>query len=219
MRGCGIPTISAVTDSESSTEDQTLLTLCALAGETSEGTVTFRLSLFHEISRALFVHETRPSEPLVIDSVEVRELTPAEMTRAERELWIHYHQQKANPEHDRLFAVFAGTHLIGVARCSRHPDGLEVDAVYVLDEYRRRGFARSVMKLLIEECGRTETLFMHSKTELVEFYGGLGFYPIREAELPRTIRDRFDFCLGELRGIEVCPMKRDPAPVPAEGTS
>ena len=51
---------------------------------------------------------------------------------------------------------------------------------------------------------------MHSKIELVDFYGGLGFYPIREDELPKTIRDRFAFCLGELKGIDVCPMKRDP---------
>jgi hypothetical protein len=52
---------------------------------------------------------------------------------------------------------------------------------------------------------------MHSKVELMDFYGGLGFYPIREDELPKTIRDRFAFCLGELKGIDVCPMKRDPA--------
>ena len=60
------------------------------------------------------------------------------MVRAERELWIHYHQQKADHRNDRLFAAFTGTKFIGVARCARHPDGLEVDAVYVLDEYRKR---------------------------------------------------------------------------------
>jgi GNAT superfamily N-acetyltransferase len=146
----------------------------------------------------------------VIEAVEVRELTPAEMVRAEKELWIHYHQQKADRTLDRLFAVFAGKRIIGVARCSRHEDGLEVDAVYVLDEYRLRGFARSVMILLIEECGRNETLYMHSKTELVNFYGSLGFRLIPEAELPKTIRDRFGFCLGDLAGISVCPMRREP---------
>ena len=146
-----------------------------------------------------------------IGAVEVRELSPAELIRAERELWIHYHQQTADRTNDRLFAAFAGTKLIGVARCSRHPDGLEVDAVYVLDEYRRRGFARSVMILLIEECGRQETLYMHSKTELVDFYGSLGFYPMAECELPKTIRDRFGFVMGNLKGIDVCPMKRDPS--------
>lgn len=151
-----------------------------------------------------------------IGAVNVRELSPAELVRAERELWTHYHNQTADRNNDRLFAAFAGTKLIGVARCSRHPDGLEVDAVYVLDEYRRRGFARSVMILLIEECGRQETLFMHSKTELVDFYGSLGFYPIAEIDLPKTIRDRFDFCMGNLKGIDVCPMKRDPASLPAK---
>ncbi|HII98226.1 MAG TPA: GNAT family N-acetyltransferase [Methanoregula sp.] len=132
------------------------------------------------------------------------------MVRAERELWIHYHQQKADRKNDRLFAAFAGTRLIGVARCSRHPDGLEVDAVYVLDEYRLKGYARSVMQLLIEECGRSETLYMHSKTELVDFYGSMGFRLIPETELPRSIRDRFDFVMGDLASIKVCPMRREP---------
>ena len=28
-----------------------------------------------------------------------------------------------------------------------------------------------------------------------------------------TIRDRFDFCLGELKGIDVCPMRREPGAI------
>ena len=86
-----------------------------------------------------------------------------------------------------------------------------MDGVYVLDEYRLKGYARSIMKRLIEECGRNETLYMHSKTELREFYGSMGFYPIPEPELPKTIRDRFGFVMGNLQGIDVCPMRRDPS--------
>ena len=211
-----MPTLSANTDTDSVNEDQTLLTLYALAGEESGGFVTFRPHFIHEIGKAFFPAGSISSQATLTGEVEVRELTALEMVRAERELWIYYHQQKADREHDRLFAVFTGTKLIGVARCARHTDGLEVDSVYVLDEFRLRGFARSVMRLLIEECGRNETLYMHSKTELVDFYGSLGFFPIREAELPKTIRDRFDFCLGELKGIDVCPMKRDPGYSPSE---
>ncbi|MEN6444220.1 MAG: GNAT family N-acetyltransferase [Methanoregula sp.] len=162
--------------------------------------------------RVLFPVNTSVTIP-VTGSVIVRELSANEMVRAENELWVHYHQQKADLATDRLFAAFAGTRLVGVARCSRHPDGLEVDGVYVLDEYRRRGFARSVMEQLIEECGREETLYMHAKIELMEFYGGMGFFPIPEPDLPKTIRDRFSFCLGDLRGIDVCPMKREPSAV------
>jgi len=91
-----------------------------------------------------------------------------------------------------------------------------VDGVYVLDEYRLKGYARSIMKQLIEECGRNETLYMHSKTELQEFYGSMGFYPIPEPALPKTIRDRFGFVMGNLQGIDVCPMKRDPSAADAE---
>jgi GNAT superfamily N-acetyltransferase len=209
-----MPTLS-VSDAEPFSEDKTLLTLYALAGEESGGFVTFRPHLFHQIGKAFFAGEVTAAPVQVIEAVEVRELSPSEMIRAEREIWVHYHQQTADRTNDRLFAVFTGLKIIGVARCARHTDGLEVDAVYVLDEFRRRGFARSVMILLLEECGRNETLYMHSKVELVDFYGGLGFYPIREEELPKTIRDRFAFCLGELKGIDVCPMKRDPSPLAA----
>jgi len=211
-----LPTLSLNTDSDSGSEDQTLLTLYALAGEESGGFITFRPHFIHEIGRSFFTAGSLSSPATIPGEVVVRELTSPEMVRAERELWIHYHQQKADRKRDRLFAVFTGTKIIGVARCARHTDGLEVDCVYVLDEFRLRGYARSVMKMLIEECGRNETLYMHSKTELVDFYGSLGFHPIREADLPKTIRERFDFCLGELEGIDVCPMKRDPGYSPSE---
>ncbi len=216
MWRCRIPIISSYAEPEPFSEDQTLLTLYTLAGEESGGFVTFRPHFFVRIGKALFSQGTVPSPVPVIGPVEVRELTPSELVRAERELWTHYHQQTADRVNDRLFAAFAGTKLIGVARCSRHPDGLEVDAVYVLDEYRRQGFARSVMILLIVECGCQETLYMHSKTELVDFYGSLGFYPMPECDLPKTIRDRFGFVMGNLKGIDVCLMKRDPAALPRE---
>ena len=217
MWRCCIPIISSYAEPEPFSEDQTLLTLYSLAGEESGGFVTFRPRFFTEIGKALFTSPGQvTSQVQVIGAVDVRELTPSELIRAERELWTHYHQQTADRVNDRLFAAFAGNKLIGVARCSRHPDGLEVDAVYVLDEYRRHGFARSVMLHLIEECGRQETLYMHSKIELMDFYGSLGFYPMAESDLPKTIRDRFGFCMGNLKGIDVCPMKRDPAALPAE---
>jgi GNAT superfamily N-acetyltransferase len=214
-----MPVISANPDAESVTEDQTLLTLYSLAGEESGGFITFRPHFIHEIGKAFFSPGAAASAAGITGEVVVRELTEPEMVRAERELWIYYHQQKADREHDRLFAAFAGTRLIGVARCARHTDGLEVDSVYVLDEFRLKGFARSVMRLLIEECGRNETLYMHSKIELMDFYGSLGFYPIQETGLPKTIRDRFAFCLGELKGIDVCPMKRDPGYEPPQVTA
>jgi GNAT superfamily N-acetyltransferase len=130
------------------------------------------------------------------------------MRRAEEELWIHDSQQKADTTTDRLFAAFAGTQLVGVARCSRHPDGFEVDGVYVLEEYRHRGFARSVMKRLIEECGRYETLYLHAKPELVDFYRDMGFAPVPVPDLPATIRPG----TAGRAANGTCPMKRDPSP-------
>lgn len=215
-----MPTISAPETSDRYNEDLTLLTLYTLAGEESGGLFVVSPHLVSRIGKFIFSDRAAAAKGRVIEAVEVRELSPAEMDRAEKELWIHYHQQKADRRHDRLFAVFAGQRIIGVARCSRHEDGLEVDAVYVLEEYRLRGFARSVMILLIEECGRNEMLYMHSKTELVDFYGSLGFVPIPEAELPKSIRDRFDFVMGDLESIHVRPMRREPTdPRPAAATT
>ncbi|AGB02915.1 GNAT family N-acetyltransferase [Methanoregula formicica] len=205
-----MPTITAPAESDRYNEDLTLLTLYSLAGEESSGFLAIRPHFIRHLGKVIFSEKTMPSAERMVEAVTVRELTSAEMVRAERELWIHYHQQKADPLHDRLFAVFSGQRIIGVARCSRHEDGLEVDAVYVLEEYRLRGFARSVMILLIEECGRNETLYMHSKTELVNFYGSLGFRLIPEADLPTSIRDRFDFVFGDLDSIQVTPMRREP---------
>ena len=104
-------------DAEPFSEDQTLLTLYALAGEESGGFITFRPHFFHEIGKAFFSPGPLHHRPVFRRSG-CRELTEAELVRAERELWIHYHQQTADRENDRLFAAFAGTKLIGVARCA-----------------------------------------------------------------------------------------------------
>jgi nucleotide-binding universal stress UspA family protein/predicted GNAT family acetyltransferase len=138
--------------------------------------------------------------------VVTRELAREEFSTAE-ELWLHYHQQKTDPATDRLFATFADGVPAGVARCRRHPDGLEVDGVFVLDEFRNRGYARRLMTALVAACG-SEDLFMHSTVELVPFYRTFGFEPIPELILPRTIRDRYDFAMGDLEMARVQPMLR-----------
>ncbi|HIH27063.1 MAG TPA: GNAT family N-acetyltransferase, partial [Methanoregulaceae archaeon] len=135
-----------------------------------------------------------------------RELDEAEFPLA-REVWLHYHQQTGDPATDRIFGVFVEGMLACVARCRRHPDGLEVDGVFTLDDFRGRGYARIVMTALVEACGN-EDLYMHSTTELVTFYGQYEFVPISESELPATIKARFDFAMGEMQGSNVQPMKR-----------
>jgi len=201
-----MPTISAPAEDDRFNEDLTLLTLYNLAGEESNQLLSLRPKVLKAVSRHFFPQRsTGPGT--IIENVEVRELNPSEMVRAEKELWRHYQQQKADIRHDRLFAVFSGQRIIGVARCSRHDDGLEVDAVYVIEEYRLKGFARSVMGLLIEECGRSEPLYMRSRPELVPFYESLGFYLIGRDELPHSIRDRLGS--GSERSGTIVPMRRE----------
>ena len=141
-------------------------------------------------------------------SVRVRELPAEEFSRAE-ELWVHYHNQKADRENDRIFAVYLEDTLVSVAWCKRHPDGLEVDGVFTLEAFRNHGYARRAVETLIAACGG-ESLYMHATLELVEFYSTLGFVPIPEDELPPTIKERFAFALGNLEGANACPMRRIP---------
>ncbi|MFA5347296.1 MAG: GNAT family N-acetyltransferase [Methanoregula sp.] len=150
--------------------------------------------------------------PHISLTISVRELTRNEFTLAE-EVWLTYHQQKADPDTDRVFGVFVEGALAAVARCRRHPDGLEVDGIYVPDDYRDRGYARKAVQALVDACG-TEPLYMHSTLPLVRFYSSFGFGQISEDELPRTIRDRFSFAGGNLEGANVVPMRR-----PARGRS
>jgi len=139
-----------------------------------------------------------------------RELLSAEFPLANG-IWLDYHQTKGDPVTDRIFAAFAGGRAVSVARCRRHPDGLEVDAVFTPVEHRGRGYANLAVGALVEACGH-DTLYMHSVLNLTGFYQKFGFREIPEAELPPTIRERFAFAGGELEGANVCPMKRDPPP-------
>jgi hypothetical protein len=68
--------------------------------------------------------------PHISLNVSARELAKSEFALAEA-VWMTYHQQKADPETDRIFGVFVEGELAAVARCRRHPDGLEVDGVFV----------------------------------------------------------------------------------------
>jgi nucleotide-binding universal stress UspA family protein/GNAT superfamily N-acetyltransferase len=144
--------------------------------------------------------------PHISLTVSVSELTKNEFTLAE-EVWLTYHQQKVDPATDRVFGVFVEGGLAAVARCRRHPDGLEVDGVYVPDDYRDRGYARKAVQALVDACGG-EPLFMHSTIPLTGFYGSFGFRKIGEDELPRSIRERFNFAKGDLEGANVVPMRR-----------
>ncbi|HNI41324.1 MAG TPA: GNAT family N-acetyltransferase [Methanoregulaceae archaeon] len=138
--------------------------------------------------------------------VSVRELEKDEFPLAEK-VWAHYHQQKADSRTDRIFGVFVEGMLVAIARCKRHPDGLEVDGVFTLDDFRGRGYARDVMQPLVSACGN-EILYMHSTLGLVEFYRQFGFEKIPEQNLPTTIKARFDFAMGEMQGSNVQPMMR-----------
>jgi len=137
---------------------------------------------------------------------EVRELNRGEFPLAEK-LWEEYRGQKNDMPEERVFAVFENHVLAATARCTRHPDGLEMDCVFSGERFRGRGYARLAVQALINACGG-EPIFIHSTIALIPFYRTFGFVPIPEELLPRTIRERFIFCFGEMAGCNVCPMTR-----------
>ena len=83
--------------------------------------------------RPLFIVNPPISLNVLVKELEIREFPLAE------ELWLGYHQQKADPSLDRVFGVFAENTLVAAARCRRHQDGLEVDAVFTPDDVPREG--------------------------------------------------------------------------------
>lgn len=144
--------------------------------------------------------------PQIQLEIVARELPKDEFPIAAK-VWQGYHQQTGDPSKDRIFGVFVEGILVAVARCRRHPDGLEVDGVFTLDDFRGRGYARDVMEPLVAACGK-EDLYMHSTVPLVKFYSQFGFEKIPEDQLPPTIKARFDFAMGEMQGSNVQPMMR-----------
>ena len=138
--------------------------------------------------------------------VVARELERDEFSGAE-EIWRQYHQQTADPDRDRIFGVLVEGILVAVARCRRHPGGLEVDGVFTLEEYRERGYAREVMEALVSACGR-EPLYLYSTLPLVEFYRELGFEEVGEDDLPPGVKARFDFIVEGSESASVLPMMR-----------
>ena len=139
--------------------------------------------------------------------VQLQELSRDAFLRAE-EVWSHYRQQKADQSRDRIFGVFVEGELVSVARCRRYFDGMEVDGVFTLDEFRGRGYARKAVSLLVSECGG-EPLFTYSTREMVRFFESFGFIAIPGRDIPPTIQERYSFALGDLAGANLYPMKKE----------
>ncbi len=141
-----------------------------------------------------------------IMTMETRELNRDEFHLAEK-VWEQYRGQKADPVRERIFGVFIDGDLAATARYTRHPDGAEMDCVFVPEKHRGKGYARYAVEELNRHCG-SETIFIHSTIVLISFYRTFGFSPIPEDQLPRSIKERFLFCFGEMEGCNVCPMIR-----------
>lgn len=136
----------------------------------------------------------------------VRELRANEFPAADK-IWVEYHETTGEPTTDRVFAAFSGELIVSLARCRRHPDGMDVDGIFTPEEHRRKGYSRLAVGALVEAC-HNDDLYMHAVRHLIGFYATMGFVPIDEKELPPTIRERYLWAGGNLEGAEVQPMYR-----------
>ncbi|PKG33821.1 PAS domain S-box protein [Methanoregula sp.] len=135
-----------------------------------------------------------------------RELRADEFSLAD-EVWKEYHDTTGDPTVDRIFGVFHSGKLVSIARCRRHPDGLEVDGVFTPAQFRKNGYSRIAVGALVEAC-HNDDLFMYAVRHLEGFYRQYGFEPIPETLLPPAIRERYTWAAGNLEGAEVLPMQR-----------
>lgn len=137
----------------------------------------------------------------------VRELKPEEFPLAET-VWKEYYEATGDPVTDRIFAVLSAGKIVSLARCRRHPDGLEVDEIFTPQEHRKKGYADMVVEALVEAC-HNDVLYMHAVRSLAGFYEKYGFTAIPEKDLPSTIRERYTWAGGNMEGAEVQPMRRN----------
>jgi GNAT superfamily N-acetyltransferase len=142
--------------------------------------------------------------------ISVRELRSDEFAGAD-EVWRDYHGTTGDPATDRVIAVFSGPVIVSLARCRRHPDGMEVDGIFTPETHRRMGYSRICVGALIEAC-HNDDLYMHAIRSLTGFYAEFGFVAIGERDLPWAIRERYVWAAGNLEGADVQPMVRKAGP-------
>ncbi|KUK69382.1 MAG: GCN5-related N-acetyltransferase [Methanocalculus sp. 52_23] len=69
----------------------------------------------------------------------IRELGKDEFYLAEK-LWREYRGQKVDATKERIIGVFIEKELVATARCTRHPEGLEMDWVFTSETIPGQGF-------------------------------------------------------------------------------
>ncbi|NLX48943.1 MAG: universal stress protein [Methanospirillum sp.] len=146
------------------------------------------------------------ASPQRLLTVVVRELLAPEFPLADG-VWRDYHQTRGDPGVDRVFGLYANGTPVSLARCHRHPDGHEVDAVFTPEPFRHRGYSRRVVGALVEAC-HNEDLYMFAVSGLEGFYGSFGFVECPESVLPPAIRSRYEWAAGNLSSAGVTPMVR-----------
>ncbi len=136
-------------------------------------------------------------------AIVIRELVPEEFPLVDQ-LWEEYRGKETDRTIDRVFGAFADGELVGSTRVRHHPEGLEVDGVFVSEAHRSEGLAGRLVQAVLDEFG-SDTIWIHATIPLVGFYGSFGWVPIDEKALPPTIRERLASCSGNMAGCGARP--------------
>ena len=84
--------------------------------------------------------------------ITISELGQEEFPHVDR-LWEQYRGQQTDRAIDRVFGAFSDGTLVGTARVRCHPDGFEVDGVFVSETHRGEGLARRLVQAVLGEFG------------------------------------------------------------------
>jgi len=75
-----------------------------------------------------------------------------------------------------------------------HPDALELGGMYVLENYRKYGVARSIVQYLIAQV-KYKTLYCLPFEQLRDFYQSCGFRQVNNLkDVPEKVLDKWDWC-------------------------
>ena len=97
-----------------------------------------------------------------------------------------------DPRPEQFVMAELNGEVVGFGRIIGHRDCWEVACMYVARDLRRLGLGSDIVQELFSRMN--EDLPVYAVTSLPEFFGTLGFAPVKK--VPAAIRAKLDYCRG-----------------------
>jgi GNAT superfamily N-acetyltransferase len=119
--------------------------------------------------------------------INIRLSTPADAARINAFLSSRSPNVRASEE--TIFIAEEGEAVIEFVRLVTEGGHLVLRSMYVHDDHQRKGIGRQMLRTL-EDHIRTRDCYCLPFTHLVDFYGTIGFVPIKIDEAPPHLQER-----------------------------